>query len=84
VTVTYTPPPKAAISDGTWVVGSDIKAGLYKTAGDGECYWARLKDLTGGLDSIRANGNIDGPTTIQVLRSDKALELNGGCDWRKA
>lgn len=88
-TVTYTPTPKSTIGDGTYAVGSDIMPGIYKTTGPSvltgsdSCYWARLRDLSGGDTSIIANNNYDGPTTLQILATDKAVEFNGGCTWVK-
>jgi len=77
----------AAQADGDqmYLVGTDIQPGIYKTAGPGSsgvlnsCYWAVLNSLN-TLD-IADNGNIPGPTTIQV--DGKALELNGGCTWAR-
>lgn len=86
-TVTYTPPPKAGFSDGTYLVGSDIKAGLYRTSGQGDgagCYWERMKDFKGSMYSILDNGNIDGPTVVQVYSGDKAFQVSGGCTWRRS
>lgn len=80
-TVTYTPSLVNQFSDGTYVVGTDIPAGTYHTAGAEHCYWARLKDLTGGLDSISANDNITGPTTVRIPAGDKGFEVSGGCSW---
>jgi hypothetical protein len=91
VTVTHTPaapptpPPGATFGDGTWVVGSDIQPGVYKTQGPGAgglpCYWARLSSLN--TQDIIDNGLPNGPTTIEVHSGDKALELSGGCTWHK-
>jgi hypothetical protein len=90
VTKTATPPPPpgpaTSFGDGTYLVGTDIRAGLYKTEGVGDgtgCYWERDKDLSGGLDSIIANDNISGPTTVQIASSDKAFKSNGGCEWKR-
>ena len=83
------PPQTASFSDGTLVVGTDIQPGAYKTSGPGStdimdsCYWARLANLSGDVESINANGNISGPTTIEVASSDKAVEFSGGCTWTK-
>jgi ABC-type Fe3+-hydroxamate transport system substrate-binding protein len=79
------PQTYTTLGDGTYVVGTDIQPGIYKTAGPGssgvpsQCYWAVLNSLN--TTDIADNGNIDGPTTIQV--NGKALELNGGCTWAK-
>jgi hypothetical protein len=71
--------------DGTWAVGSDIKPGTYVTSrntGLG-CYWARLRNFDGELNSIIANGDLatgaNGRFTVK--RTDKGVELSGGCVW---
>lgn len=79
--VTFTPQPKRSITDGTYLVGRDIRPGLYQTDGDGDCYWARLQNLRGDLNAILANDNIAGPTTVEVQSGDKAFEVSGGCEW---
>ena len=79
------PQTYTTLSDGTYVVGTDIQPGIYKTAGPGStaitdsCYWAVLNSLN--TQDIADNGNISGPTTIQV--NGKALELSGGCTWAR-
>lgn len=87
VRVTYTPPAPKSWTDGTYVVGTDIRPGVYKTTGQGDgsnsvgCYWARLASLD--TSDITDNGIVTGLTTIQVQPGDKALELSGGCEWAK-
>ncbi|WP_285745062.1 hypothetical protein [Lentzea sp. NBRC 105346] len=74
---------------GTYEVGTDIKAGKYKTSGpDGSgwvrsCYWARNKDSSGSFDAIIANDNIEGPGTLTV-NSGEVLQLSGSCVWKLA
>jgi hypothetical protein len=78
-----TTPPAPTYTDGVYEVGSEIKPGTYKTrapAGD-SCYWARLGDPDG--DNIHANHIGEGPMTLRIRSSDKFVELNGGCEWRK-
>jgi hypothetical protein len=87
---TKKPTPKVATipGDGTFVVGDDIKAGTYKTAGAADsaipnCYWARLKGTSGDFEDIITNGNGEGPTTITIASSDGAFQTNGCKDWKK-
>lgn len=90
-TVTVTAPAKAtsapaaaSFTDGTFVVGTDIKPGIYRTSvGSDTCYWARLSSLDGSFSSILANGDPTGPTSVQVKSTDKAFETSGGCTWTK-
>lgn len=84
-----TPPgPVTRFGDGTFVVGSDIVAGTYKSAGpsddgSGSCYWARLKNTTGDLDTIIANNISNGPDTVTISRSDGAFKTSGCQTWHK-
>jgi hypothetical protein len=83
VTVTFTPPPASPFSDGQYLVGPEVKPGVYHTSGEGGCYYARLANLNGAVDSIIVNDNISGPTTIEISSSDKAIQVSGGCTWAK-
>lgn len=91
VTKTKTVAPKAAATipgEGTFVVGSDIKPGTYKTSGPSDsslpnCYWARLKGTSGAFGDIIANGNPGGQTTITISSGDKAFQTSGCADWKK-
>jgi hypothetical protein len=72
-------------SDGTFVVGQDIKSGTYHTNGSGnaganDCYYATLNSTNGSLTSIIANGNFDGPETMN-LSGVYAFQVNGPCTW---
>jgi hypothetical protein len=84
-TVTAAPPEAAAAisGDGTYEIGVDIKPGKYKTTGGDGCYWARLKDLEGGFDSIIANEFADGPQTVTIKKSDKGFKVSNCGDWTK-
>jgi hypothetical protein len=86
VTVTYTPPPppgpKTTIStNGTYVVGTDIAPGTYRTSGGTGCYWARLRSLDTG--DIIDNNVSDGPQVVQILPSDAAFLTRGCGPWQK-
>lgn len=69
--------------DGTYLVGKDVKVGTYRAAASPGCYWARLRDLNGTVNSIADNTNTDGPTVIQVHSSDKAIEVAGCSTFHK-
>jgi len=68
---------------GTFLVGTDIKPGLYRAEASPGCYWERKADLNEGIDSIAANENVDGPAVIKVLPSDAAVEVSGCGTFRK-
>jgi hypothetical protein len=73
--------------DGTYVVGTDIKAGTWHTSGGGTlgvCYWERDKDLDGDFSSIITNDdNAGGPSTVAVHSTDKSFKVTGGCPWSR-
>ncbi|MFD3609783.1 hypothetical protein ACFWXA_17220 [Streptomyces atroolivaceus] len=66
-------PPTTVEGDGEYLVGEDMKAGTYKTAGpDGGfgCYWERASDASGEFDAIIANGNLDGSGRVTVNKGE--------------
>jgi len=76
----HRPPPSIR---GTWAVPDEVKPGTYVSDGGEGCYWARLRDLTGGINSIIANGGDVGRQRVTILRSDKGFETNECGVWRK-
>lgn len=71
----------AISADGVYVVGSDIKSGLWHTSGGGECYYATLSS-TNTFDIID-NNNFAGPETVDVSGA-YAFDISGGCTWVRA
>ena len=86
VPATNEPPgtgPAAAIAaDGTWLVGTDIQPGTYRSSSDPSCYWARLTNTSGDFDAILANGNGENQT-VTITKSDKAFESVHCAPWTK-
>ena len=72
------------LSPGTYLVGRDIEAGVYRgKAGDDileSCYWARLSNVSGN-DDVLANDNATGQYFVEVLPTDFALKV--GCEVEK-
>ncbi|MFF6947474.1 hypothetical protein ACFZAD_02295 [Streptomyces iakyrus] len=83
---TRKPGPATSFSgEGEYVVGEDIKAGTYKTAGpEGGfgCYWERAKDASGEFTSIIANNNLNGPGRV-TLSSGEYFKTNRCQTWQK-
>jgi hypothetical protein len=88
------PPPAAAPAqsiggDGTYVVGTDIQAGTYRTSGPSQqspgqyCSWTRRKDTTGEATSVIASNVTQGPTTVTIKPTDGAFESRGCNPWTK-
>jgi len=70
-------------ADGVYVVGRDIKPGIYHTNGDGgltdeECYFATLNSSS--TSDIADNNNFDGPETVDAGGA-YALQISGPCTW---
>ncbi len=73
----------AISADGVYVVGQDIKAGTWHTAGDHgaggfACYFATLASTN--TSDILDNNNFDGPETVNVSGAH-AFEISGPCTW---
>lgn len=71
------------VGDGAWVVPQDMEPGLYRAADPGgNCYWERVKNFGGGLNSIIANGlSIGGPIVIEIKRTDAGFQSDGCGTW---
>lgn len=83
-----TPEPADVIdNDGTYLVGTDIQPGRWRSDGgtDGmDCYWKRLSSLNGGIDDIIQNNLSGGPQVVQIQPSDKAF-VTAHCQvWHKS
>ena len=76
-------PENDTIVDGLWLVGDDIEPGVYRIVPTGRCYWARLSGLTGGFEDILANDNLEAPSYVEILPTDKAFESNRCGTWSK-
>ncbi|WP_328563780.1 hypothetical protein [Streptomyces coelicoflavus] len=83
---TKEPGPATTFSgDGEYLVGEDIKAGTYKTAGpEGEwgCYWERAKDASGEFGSIIANNNLEGTGRV-TLNKGEYFKTNRCQEWKR-
>ena len=60
----------------------DIAPGTYFAKGKG-CYFARLRDFTGGVNSIIANGNPIGRAIVTISRSDKGFKSERCGIWSR-
>ena len=75
------PVPEVVKGDGTWLIGKEIKRGTYRTEGGTSCYWSRLSDLSGELESIVANGFRYGPQVVALGPDDVAFATQGCPQW---
>lgn len=87
VTTTATAQPQAVMSqDGVYVVGLDIKHGIYHTtgaspSGSNNCYYALLSSTN--TNDIIDNNNVTGPATITIGPGVKAVDTTGCNPWHK-
>lgn len=84
--------PWTSFGDGTYEVGGgdgQVPAGKYKgtvPADSFGCYYARLKDTSGGVDAIIANdvANKGEPVIVTIRAGDNAFNTAGCGTWAKA
>lgn len=74
---------KTTFDDGTYIVGTDLEPGTYKSSGVQGCYWARLSGFGGTLDEIIANDNTDSAAIVTISASDKGFQSKGCGTWVK-
>ena len=68
---------------GTYIVGTDIEPGTYRSSGGHNCYYERLRDFTGGMNSIIANGNTNNPTIVTITPTDAGFQSHNCGTWTK-
>lgn len=74
---------KTSFSDGIYIIGTDIEPGTYHTNGQTGCYWARLRDFSGGGTNIIDNGNSNGLVSVTILSTDKGFSADHCGTWIK-
>jgi hypothetical protein len=70
----------AAFTDGLYLVGEDISAGKYRSDGLGDCTWKRMNALA-GYKNVTATATVNGPTTVEIMKEDKAFSSTGCGTW---
>jgi len=74
---------RTSFGAGAYIAGTDIESGTYRNSGGNNCYYERLRDFTGGMNSIIANGNTNNPTIVTIAPTDAGFQsLNCGT-WTK-
>lgn len=74
---------KTRFGEGTFIVGLDIAPGTYRSRGGSNCYWARLRNFTGELNGIIANGTPSGPTIVTISSSDRGFDSSRCGNWSR-
>ena len=75
---------KTSFGEGAYIVGTDIEPGTYRNSGGNNCYYERLRDFTGGFNSIIANGNTNAPTIVTIKPTDAGFQSLDCGTWNKA
>jgi hypothetical protein len=74
---------KTSFGEGAYIVGTDIEPGTYRNSGGTGCYYERLRDFTGDMNSIIANNNTDNPTVVEIAPSDAGFRSDSCGKWTK-
>ena len=89
MSVGWAVPANDTFVDGTWRVGPDIKAGLYRAIppspglGVPGCYWARLRGLGGESNDIIVADTTQNPVQVMIKTSDLAFKSIGCGEWSR-
>lgn len=77
--------PTAPFGVGTYIVGTDIASGTWRSSSvSGFCYWSRLSGFGGGLDTIIANDLVSsGSAIVTISGSDKGFDSSSCGTWTK-
>jgi hypothetical protein len=54
-------------------VGTDVQPGRYTSEGGPVCYWERLSGLSGTIEEIIVNANVDGRAIVEIVAGDAAF-----------
>lgn len=72
-----------SFEDGTYIVGTDIEPGTYRSSGGVGCYYARLSGFHGGLEDLITNGNADAPVVVEIGATDAGFQSKRCGSWEK-
>ncbi len=79
---------KGSISDGTWRVNDEVKAGTYTaTVPDGGlCYYARLRGFSGDIGDLITNdvGNPGDRVRVTIKKTDAGFETHDCGEWKRS
>jgi len=67
---------------GTFIVGTDMVPGTYRSSKGANCYWERLSNFSGQLSGIIAN-NFGGKAVVTIKATDKGFHSDRCGTWTK-
>lgn len=83
----YAPPDSVStsITSGTWLVGTDIAPGRYRSKGPAEasksCEWSRQRGLSNSFFDIVESGQARGSVTVTIAPEDVSFTSSSCADW---
>jgi len=84
---TTEPGPERTMEEGTYEIGVDAKPGRYKTRvpeDSSGCYWEKLKDDSGGLNSVIANGEVNAGGRVSITLKHGQFFMSEDCGtWKR-
>jgi len=79
-----TPSKTASFKGGTYIVGTDIAPGTWRSSGGDGCYWERLRGFSGSSEDIIDNDFADGAAIATIPRTDRGFHDTERCGtWTK-
>lgn len=80
--------PSGSISEGVWLVGSDVQPGTYRSDGadaGGYCMWSRHSSTAGGPFEaiIASDGSKAGQMLVTIAPGDKLFRTHGCAPFTK-
>jgi hypothetical protein len=73
----------AAFGNGTWIVGTDIAPGIWRSVGGSGCYWERMAGFSGDFDELTANDFGSSYPVVTISASDRGFKTQGCSNWYK-
>jgi multidrug efflux pump subunit AcrA (membrane-fusion protein) len=79
---------RVSFGNGVYEVGADVEAGRYRTQGPSGanpvgCYYARLREPTGGIGNIIDNNIVNGPAVVD-LKTGEFFESDSCEVWERS
>lgn len=72
-----------SFGDGTYIVGTDIQPGTYRTGGGTMCYFERMSGFGGTFEEIIANDTPAGGASVQIEAGDTGFSSTGCGTWTR-
>lgn len=72
---------KTEFGGGTYIVGTDIQPGTYKSSTPNGCYWKRLADFYGNTDTLIDSDISNTQAVVQINASDIGFSSENCGTW---